>query len=386
MCIAAYGERMAKCFRLGAIGTGHWFDRLYSGIIHSGRINVSAVAGARDFSRKAAKLSQLGVSERDYYQITGVESIPAEFFAKSDIVHISTPNAYHESQTLQSLDHSRIVVTEKSFATSERGFDTVLRTIAEKNWEKNTYLHLHYAHKTLTTSLPKILSSTEPKHGRITSFTATFFEDVSKVENANRLWIFKREHGGIFMDWIHPFEVLLYGAGANSFDLLDAKNIIVNHNYSNEWPTGILSQVKARGEHFADDCVGNIRVGMGLPHGGGMKQMSLTLESGAVLQLDFVGAETEAASSNRGNWRLYSRSGKNASVLASGTPIGPSPSEVFADYILRMCDGIADPLDPAVTRALFAPQWVYQKRFADVAPLSSKEDVTQFLSQNGAAK
>ena len=50
-----------KQYALGAIGTGHWFNRLYLGAKSDSRIIISKAAGTSSFDDKRESLSVIGI-------------------------------------------------------------------------------------------------------------------------------------------------------------------------------------------------------------------------------------------------------------------------------------------------------------------------------------
>ena len=63
-------------YTLGAIGIGHWFERLYEGMLKADTIRLRHAASASGYGKKREQLEKIGITEADYYRINGNEPIP----------------------------------------------------------------------------------------------------------------------------------------------------------------------------------------------------------------------------------------------------------------------------------------------------------------------
>ena len=189
-------------YKLGAVGFGHWFERLYAGMVKTEQIKLAKVVGVSDLSTKSERLRLVGINKDNYYKMDPNGPLPKEFFDDLDIVHISDPNKYHATQTIQSLKEGKLTITEKTWGVNKEEFYSVVDYIKQNNLEKNSYLHLHYLHKLLTIELDRVLEEIIKEHGKITGVSTTFFEPFREEDVRRSSWLFSMESGGLFMDWI----------------------------------------------------------------------------------------------------------------------------------------------------------------------------------------
>ncbi len=361
-------------YALGAIGTGHWFERLYVGMKRSGSILVTKAAGANGIEGKEARLSSMGISPENYYKIPEGSKIPEDFFKGLDIVHISDPNEFHASQTLQSLEKNKITVTEKTWGVNRTEFSGVCRRISENGMEGRAYLHLHYIHKTLTTGLESLLMRYSKQEGKVENVSATFFETVRDEDIRRKNWLLSAGNGGIFMDWIHPFEILRFGARADTFKLDNVEQFIVNSSYSATDPTGIHARLKVSGKYFSNTAIASLRLAKGAS--AARKSVRFVFESGNYLDLDYADSEAEFSSNDRGSWTFY----KDGKAAKSARPAGPDTSELLVNDIISMCRGGHPGMSLEEASALFEPQWEYQHISRGRRPISETAAVEEFIA------
>ena len=57
-------------YNLGAVGFGHWFNRLYAGLKESNEFRIAKVVGVSEVSKKMEKLREIGLEEKDYYRVS----------------------------------------------------------------------------------------------------------------------------------------------------------------------------------------------------------------------------------------------------------------------------------------------------------------------------
>ncbi len=364
-------------YSLGAVGFGHWFSRLYRGISKSNEIKLSKVAGVSSFEGKADRLRTMGLDRRHYYRMVPEEGIPEEFFEGLDIVHISDPNQFHAEQTIESLSKGKITITEKTLGVNKQEFVKVMDYIRENGYEKKAYLHLHYMHKLLTMELPGQLMKYAKEHGKVRSVSTVFFEKAGDEDSRRKSWLFSKESGGLFMDWIHPFEILYLGCAADRVDLNGVELYAINKEYDSVNPTGIRAEISLEGRFFSGDATAEMKVAKGV--GYSRKTVRLLFESGATLNLNYADSESEFSSSERGTWALYD----GGKVVESGAPMGPDTSELLVNDMLDMCNGRRAGLEMGMLEKIFEPQWQYQKISAGIRIRSEDEELKKFYEVGG---
>ena len=361
---------------LGVIGIGHWFFRLHEGMTKTADIHLVKVASASGVDRHKDQLSRLGVPESSYYQIKG-NSIPVKFFEGVDVIQIADPNEFHMSQTMQVLESNKIAITEKTFGVTREEFEKVTKYIIANNLQNKAYLHLHYAHKLLTLHLPELLKRFTKEYGKVTSASATFFEKEYTDAKKRRLWLFDIKSGGLFMDWIHPFEIYYKGALAEKMDLISIETYIVNPHYSTTNPTGAYAKVKLGGIFFAEGVHADIRIAKGLTSREETKVMRFIFEGGQCLDLKFVSSDIEYTTEDRGSWALYEK--PNGRIIESDSPKGPTSSDVLVNDILELCRGRNPGFTMEDLDVIFEPQWRYQEMLKSTTPISDKSAVSGFI-------
>lgn len=367
-------------YKLGVVGLGHWFEMIHHGLSKNNAIALKKVVGVRSFEQKERELSNLGITKNNYFAM-GKDPfhIPDKFFSGLDVIQISNPNKYHSEQTKQALQKGKYVVTEKTFATNKKDFDKFIKFIKENNYENNVYLHLHYVHKLLTLNLSDILAKITPEHGKVKRFSGTFFEEANESDRKRSAWIFSLDSGGIFMDWVHPYEILFFGAKAQAVKLIDVNNFIVNKEYDSKNPTGVETFLTANGKNFCEDAKGAIRISKGLPHETTLKQFIFTMESGAKLHLNFVGSQLEFNSENRGNWQLSIDNKDSCKVVDYGVPKGPVTSELLVGDIIKLCQGKGPYIKLDDVTRIFEPQWQYQEMMKTKKNITSQKAIDNFM-------
>ena len=362
---------------MGIIGIGHWFERLYEGMLRSDTIRLRHAASASGYERKRQQLEKIGIGERDYFRILGAEPVPAGFFDGLDIVHISDPNEFHAQQTLQSLSSGKVTITEKTFGVNREEFRSVTDYIRKSRAESKAYLHLHYVHKLLTVYLPSMLDAFVGSYGKIAASSATFFEAAPKDPAKRRLWLFAPGSGGLFMDWIHPFEVYYKGAQADSMDLSHVENYVMDKSYGTDHPTGVHAEVALAGKNFSAGAAAHVRIAKGIRPEYQKEAMRFIFEGGQCLDLSFLHSEVEFMTKQRGTWELRDR--VNGRVIDSACPQGPTSSDILVNDIAVLCKGVNQGLTLGDIGAIFEPQWQYQERYGFGDAISSEEKVNGFI-------
>ncbi len=357
--------------RMGVIGLGHWFERLEQGLTNSA-IVVSKAIGTKSFAERAEKLRGFGIDEGSYYRGGGDGSIPQGFFDGIDAVYISSPNSLHCTQTIQSLEKGKYVIVEKTLATNKQDFDSVMALLRVGGSSERVYLHLHYLHKQLTLTLDGLLARLEGSHGKVENVAATFIEAYNDSDK-RRKWLFSKGEGGIFMDWIHPYEVLFHGAKASSVRLNDVRLFKLNSEYGDD-PSGVEASATVNGGRFAKNAKAAIRVGKGADSN--MKRMRFYLEDTSYLDLDFINSEHEFNGAHRGVWRLMDGDGIE---LESGMPKGHDTSQIFAEEIVKLCSGVNSGLTASDIERLYALQWRFQEMLESKRVISDKGEIDKFI-------
>lgn len=358
-------------YNLGAIGTGHWFERLYTGMKESKKISVTKAAGINSAESKLERLRRMGL-DKNYYRFSENSPIPKEFFENLDIVHISDPNEYHASQTIQSLGEGKITVTEKTWGINKEEFYKVLNYINAEGKENGAYLHLHYVHKILTMELEGLLEKYTQKYGKVKAVSATFFETTSEGDSRRKGWLFSMNNGGLFMDWIHPFEILYCGAKAEKMELIDIEPYLVQKEYDTSNPTGIHAEVGVAGKFF-NNATAFIRIAKGAS--AEKKSVRFVFESGSYLDLNYIDSEIEFNSENRGSWSLYEK----GNLVEEGFPKGPTTSQILVNDMVAMCEGRKAGLSIEDATKLFEPQWKYQKLIKEKELRATPREAERFI-------
>jgi predicted dehydrogenase len=364
-------------YNMGIIGIGHWFERLYEGILKSEAITLKHAASASGYELKKEQLKRIGISEEDYYRIDGSNPIPSAFFNGIDVVHISDPNEFHAEQTLQSLSNGKVTITEKTFGINRAEFEKVASYISKNKLENKAYLHLHYAHKLLTIYLPDMLEKFVNRYGKIVSSSATFFEAAPQEVHKRRLWLFSPNNGGLFMDWIHPFEVYYKGASATEMRITEATNYSVDHSYGTEHPTGVHAVISLKGNYFAHGAAAHIRIAKGIRPEYQKEMMRFIFEGDQCLDLSFMHSEVEFITNQRGMWEL--RDVVDGKVIDSACPRGPTSSDILVNDMVALCSGVNQGFSMADLKAIFDPQWQYQDKFASEAVVNEIARVNKFV-------
>ena len=346
-------------YTMGVVGIGHWFRRLQVGLESVGGVKVVKALGTKPYESKEKTLTELGISRDNYYTIQADGTIPSAFFDGVDIVHISNPNEFHASQIRQVLSKGKKAVVEKTYATNKKEFDEIRKYFKEGGLDTSVYLHLHYLHKLPTIQLKKSMKELVAKHGKITGITATFFEGADE-EDAKRKWLFDMRNGGIFMDWVHPFEVAFHTTGASFGKIQKLELYATNESYDSVNPTGVMAEVGLKGKRFADGAKMAVRVAKGIDSKYAKKFMLFTFESGAYVRLGYINSENETKE-NRGEFETGKITDGTRTAESVAQLPGKSSSEMFVKEIIKLCKGKRAGLSMSQISRVFKPQWEYQK-------------------------
>ncbi len=367
-------------YKLGVIGTGHWVRRLHPSIKNSNKIALHKGAGVTKFEDKKAILDEYNITKDRYFQIEphAEGGMPHDFFKDLHAVQIASYNQFHSGQAKQALEHGRVTVVEKAFATERKGFEEMMAFIKKNGHEKRIFPHLHYLSKALTRTIPEILPEAMGKYGKIKCAVATFVEETSE-EDMRRTWLLKPENGGIFLDWIHPVEILAKFCGANFLKCESVEPYIVNPAYDTANPTGICARFKVSGDVFSKDASVTIRVGKGFPAGNTHKSLRLFFEKDAVLDLNYLSSEEEFRTGLRGNWELAEIDGDKLTVVKKGTPKGPLSYDFLVTNMLNVIEGKCPPLTMDEIAKIYEPVWQVQEAAKGAALIGDKKSVEQFI-------
>lgn len=363
-------------YRIGIVGAGHWSRRLYKGLDGGGSFEIHKTVDVLNYDEKKDLLESLNVSRDRHYAINPSESLPDEFFDDLDVVQIASPIKYHHNQTLESLERGKLTITEKSYGASRQEFEEVIDYLEEEGLWNLSYLHLHYLKKLLTIQMPEIISDVVESAGKVKRVEATFIEEESE-EDRRRNWLFSPENGGVFLDWIHPIEVLVKGCGASFTELLESDGYLVNEEYTNENPTAAHAMFGVEGEVFEEEAVANIRVGKGFREVGTHKVLRFVFED-SYLDFEYASSEEEFETSYRGEWAWKQQTNGSLEVLDSGKPVGPIPYELLIQDIEDALEGKGTPLGRMDVMRMYEPVWGYNEKVDLRDPIRDKEKVHEF--------
>jgi predicted dehydrogenase len=367
-------------YKLGVIGIGHWFRRLYSGIASVGSIEITKALGTRPYESKAEMLSGFGIDRSMYFTVRPDGSIPDEFFEGVDAVHISNPNSFHARQIKETLSKGKKAVVEKTFAVTKKEFDDVVEYIKKGGYQDSVYLHLHYLHKLPTTELANSIEGLVSKHGKIESVCVTVLEQHDDEDARRAGWLFRMDNGGLFMDWIHVFEILYYAARPSFGKIENLELYEVDSSYDTGNPTGIFAELGLSGRLFGDGARLAASIAKGTEEKYAKKGMLLKFESGAYARLSYMGSEKESRD-RRGSFEIgRMENGKRVAELTKPLS-GDSSSEIFVREIVELCGGINIGLSINQIGDIFAPQWDYQSIYKGKQIINERKRVEEFLER-----
>ncbi len=365
-------------YKLGVVGTGHWVRRLHPSIERSKKITLHKGAGTTNYEDKKELLDNYRITKDTYFQIKPTADIPAEFFKDLDVVQIASYNQFHHSQTKMALEHGRATIVEKAIATERKSFEELMDFIIKKGYDKMVYPHLHYLSKALSRTIPQILPEAIKKYGKIKYASATFFEEV-REEDIRRTWLLKPENGGIFLDWIHPVELLVKICGANFQECYTAEPYIVNAAYDVVNPTAVCARFKIAGEMFSKDATATIRVGKGFPPGHTHKTLRLVFEKNAYVDFNYISSEEEFETGSRGTWELAEFSGDKKTIVMKGAPKGPLSYDFLVLHMHDINEGKTLPLTMDDIKRIYEPVWQFHEASKNIIPKGDKQSVEQLL-------
>lgn len=368
-------------YKIGVVGIGHWFGRLHEGMKSIGGLEVKKALGTKSYESKAKMLDSFGISKDMYLTTDSSGKIPKGFFEDIDAVHISDPNMYHMQQAISSLENGKKAIVEKSFAVNKAEFDSFTKYLKDNKKENDAYLHLHYMHKQPTLALKGMIGQLTKENGKISEVRSTFFESENE-EDARRSWLFGVDNGGLFMDWIHPFEVIYYASNPKFGTIAELGLYMVNRKYSKNDPTGIYASTQIHGKYFSTNAKMNVNIAKGVEERFAQKAMRIIFESGKCVTLLFAGSEKEFGKSNRGTIEIGDiRSGQYSAQKREELK-GENSSEIFVKQILNLCSGKNESLTIDEISDIFAPQWEYQ-HMLDTANLTIEPRAVRRFIEKG---
>ena len=363
--------------RLGVVGLGHWFGWLKAGIGDGGSLDLRKAVGTKPFEEKQALLSSFGITSDNYYISDPKGGLPDQFFENIDIVHISDPNKFHAEQVTQSLEHGKHVIVEKTLAVKKGQFSKLSAFIKKNGYNERVYLHLHYLHKQTTIAFAAMVPKLVKEYGKIKSIGATFFEEVDE-EDPKRTWVLQPENGGIFMDWVHPYEIIYYTTKCKFGSIQDLKLFMVNGTYDQNNPTGVETTVALAGKNYSAGATAKIRVAKGVRNGLELKSINVTFESGTCARLCFPGHESEFGRTDlRGKIDIV---GANGESISSDNLSGPNSSEIFIKEVIDFSNGQHEGLTLGEISKVFKPQWEYQRMAKTKELVREEQEIHKFLN------
>jgi predicted dehydrogenase len=365
------GNRMD--YDLGVVGLGHWFSWLEKGLGEGKGLDLKKAVGTRPYDDKKSLLESFGIGRENYFISDRDGNIPIKFFEELYLVHISDPNKFHAAQAVESLKNGKHVIVEKTIASNKREFDGIVSYVKENNLQDKLYLHLHYLHKQAAIGLKGAVPGLVSEYGRIKSVDATFFEPVND-EDPKSTWVLDMENGGLFMDWIHPFEVVFYSTDCTFGRILDVKDFVVNADYSTRNPTGVESVIALHGKNYMENATITTRVAKGTDARFAKKEITLRFESGVDAVLSFPGHESEFNEATKRGKLDIVRDGK---PIYTETFSGPNSSEIFIKEIFEFCEGRHPGLKLEEIAEIFKPQWEYQNMARSL--ITETKKVNEFL-------
>jgi predicted dehydrogenase len=367
-------------YKLGVVGMGSWFTRLHKGAQRVGGLDVFKAVGTKPYQAKTQVMQRFNISEDRYYTVdpeTG--SIPDGFYDGVDVVQIADPNVFHAAQAADALSRGKKVVVEKAFGVTEAEHNGFIQYLKDNGKENDVCLHLHYVDKMPTKTLRDEAPGFLKKHGRITAAYATFFEARSPVD-AGRTWLFSPENGGLFMDWIHPMEVLLYAFSPTFGRITEANPYLIDASYDKLNPTGIGVSLGVGGANFTEGAMAHMSIAKGVDKKFERKVMRFLFEDGEYLKLTYASSEPEFTSAARGELEMGKVEGNKFVYTGLKTLIGENSADRYVREMVEFCGGKRLGFDLGQINELFGPQWDYQRLMSGRTPERDKKKIERFLT------
>ncbi len=337
-------------YKVGIVGAGHWSERLYAGISGSS-FDVYKTADVLSYKDKKGLLKKLNIKKENHYTVNKGESLPNSFFDGLDVVQIASPIEFHRDQTLESLKRGIATITEKSYGANRKEFYDVLDYIDSENLWNLSLLHLHYLNKLPTLEMPDIIRRATKKYGPIKKIDATFIEEKNE-EDKRRGWLFEPKNGGIFLDWIHPLEVIV-SIGGRLTELFESDIYKVEPEYS-DYPTAAKAKYRVQGDVFDKNSKAVIHVGKGFQET--QKKMKLFFD-GAKIEFEYADSEKELESDYRGKWIWRTKD----KIIEEKKPKGPNPYEFLIQEIRELLEKENIKFDKKTIENTYSPVWTFNE-------------------------
>ncbi|MDY7082838.1 MAG: hypothetical protein SXQ77_10650, partial [Halobacteria archaeon] len=362
-------------YRIGIVGAGHWSRRLNMGIKEDQPLEIHKTVDVLTYDQKKELLQDLEISRDRHYRIEAGDPLPDDFFDGLDVVQIASPVEYHRQQTLESLEQGVLTITEKSYGANRDEFDEVMDYIGSNDLWNSSYLHLHYLKKLLTMEMPSVVSHAVEEYGEVERVEATFIEEWSE-EDERRSWLFNPDNGGVFLDWIHPIEVLA-SCSAEFTKLLDGDGYLVAPSYTDEYATAARAEYAVEGDLFAEDARATVRVGKGFDDGTTHKVMRFVFDD-AYLDFEYASSEREFETDYRGEWVLKNGDGD---VVDRSKPRGPIPYYFLIREVQEALEGGETPLDEDAIRRMYEPVWMFNEQVGMETPVRDENEIESFVAE-----
>ncbi|MDY6779052.1 MAG: hypothetical protein SV760_00580 [Halobacteria archaeon] len=367
-------------YKIGIVGAGHWSKRLNTGIEGDHPLEIHKTLDVLPYEEKRDLLEALDIPERRHHTISPGDPLPDDFFEGLDVVQIASPIEYHKNQTLESLKRGKFTITEKSYGATRDEFEEVLSYIESNDLEDSSYLHLHYLKKLLTLRMPEVVSRAVEKHGYVDRVETAFLEKESE-EDKGRSWLFEPENGGVFLDWIHPIEVLVSGCSATFTELIEARGYLVNEGYTTKYPTAARAEYRVEGEYFSDGATATVRVGKGFD-GVHQKTMRLVLEDGAHVDFIYADSEEEFETDYRGRWIWREVADGSVRNVDEARPKGPIPYLLLIEDLTKALEGDGStPLSPDEKRRIYEPVWEFNRAVEMDDPVRDDDEIQEYVDE-----
>ncbi len=247
------------------VGAGEWYRRL-SGYFHTNGFNLCGIVDLQEYS--TIKADPYLLSEDRYYKLAKpLDPLPKKAINNADLVQIASWNNAHRRQTQQVLEAGKFAVVEKTLATYMDSFDRIIDFIAVNRLENKVILNEHYPLKPLAEKMRPELEKFVKEHGKINLVEAKFLEKYREEDRVRR-WIFRPEHGGITMDWIHPIAMLVKNIGAE-IGVGDNEPILLfndKQTMEEHYPSGVSLEYDIYGALFVPYTKASVSVGKGFSH------------------------------------------------------------------------------------------------------------------------
>ncbi len=329
-------------YRLGFIGAGTWLQKFLP-YLDRDEIELDRVFDIKPYDDLGPEIGRDTYQRRDPDHVYGEEDL-----AGLDAVYIANHVNNHREQAIAAIDNmppGSAVFTEK--AHGPRLEDHLAVKEAAEDSDVMVSNSLHYIYKKPSRTIPGLMDWAS-ELGDIEHVEASFLEEATQ-EDAERTWPLKPENGGIFLDWIHPQEVMVEKLDARFTGIDEARGVITQPGYSDRYPTAGFARYSVEGPYFADDATATIGVGKGFQDT--VKQMRIGFPDFEV-EFDYTGSDTEMRTDERGRVTVRDREGNSVSSTLEG---GPTAQELVIEKIVDVLEGGEPDLDTATMEEIMWP-------------------------------